>query len=66
MWAERYKNLDNARDNVARFQEKNVEFDNVLRFKIENFLYGDTDFIYNNNIKKTWEDYVVSRQRGEQ
>jgi salicylate hydroxylase len=56
----RYQHLDEIRDKTQLQAEK--DFDVILQAKIDTFLYGDKDFIYQNDIKKVWEDFLVTYQ----
>ena len=60
----RYQHLDEIRDNTQKLQAEEKDFDVILKAKIDTFLYGDKDFIYQNDIKKVWEDYLVEKQTG--
>lgn len=60
----RYQHLDEIRDKAEQLQAEEKDFDVILKAKIDNFLYGDKDFIYQNDIKKVWEDYVAAEQIG--
>ena len=44
---------------MQQFKSESTNFDDFLQAKINNFLYGDKDFIYKNDIGKVWEDYVA-------
>lgn len=60
----RYQHLDEIRDKTQLLQAEAKDFDVFLEAKIDKFLYGDKDFIYQNDIKKVWEDYLVGEQTG--
>lgn len=60
----RYQHLDEIRDNTQQLQAQEKDFDVFLQAKIDSFLYGDKDFIYQNDIKKVWDDYVAAEQTG--
>ncbi|KXG51829.1 Monooxygenase, FAD-binding [Penicillium griseofulvum] len=59
-YAKMYQHLDEIRDKTQLQAEK--DFDVILQAKIDTFLYGDKDFIYQNDIKKVWEDFLVTYQ----
>lgn len=54
----RYQHLDEVKAKLQRVQYQNADFDVFLRAKVENFIYGNKDFIYKNDIKKVWEDFL--------
>ncbi|KAJ5747717.1 uncharacterized protein N7511_009413 [Penicillium nucicola] len=54
-----YQHLDESKSRTQRFQEETKDFDSILQHKIDSFLYGDKDFIYNHDIKKVWEDFCT-------
>lgn len=58
----RYQHLDEIRDKTQQLQAQEKDFDVFLQAKIDSFLYGDKDFIYQNDIKKVWDDYLVAEQ----
>lgn len=60
----RYQHLDETRDKTQQLQAQEKDFDVFLQTKIDSFLYGDKDFIYQNDIKKVWDDYLVAEQTG--
>lgn len=60
----RYQHLDEIRDQTQQLQAQEKDFDVFLQAKIDSFLYGDKDFIYQNDIKKVWDDYLVAEQTG--
>ncbi|EKV11545.1 FAD-binding monooxygenase, putative [Penicillium digitatum] len=59
-----YQHLDEIRDKARRLQAEEKDFDVLLQAKIDSFLYGDKDFIYQNDIKKVWEEYLTAQQAG--
>ncbi|KAJ5797152.1 uncharacterized protein N7518_005692 [Penicillium psychrosexuale] len=63
-YAKMYQHLDEIRDKAEQLQAEEKDFDVILKAKIDNFLYGDKDFIYQNDIKKVWEDYLAAEQTG--
>lgn len=58
----RYQHLDEIRDKTQKLQAEEKNFDVLLQAKIDSFLYGDKDFIYQNDIKKVWGDYLAAQQ----
>jgi salicylate hydroxylase len=60
----RYQHLDDIHDKTQRLLAEATDFDVILQAKIDTFLYGDKDFIYQNDIKKVWEDYLAAEQTG--
>ncbi|KAJ5638665.1 hypothetical protein N7528_001055 [Penicillium herquei] len=54
-----YEHLDEVGAKMQQFKSESTNFDDFLQAKINNFLYGDKDFIYKNDIGKVWEDYVA-------
>ncbi|KAJ5457264.1 hypothetical protein N7530_012538 [Penicillium desertorum] len=63
-YAKMYQHLDDIRDKTQRLLAEATDFDVILQAKIDTFLYGDKDFIYQNDIKKVWEDYLAAEQTG--
>ncbi|KAF7522985.1 hypothetical protein PCG10_006943 [Penicillium crustosum] len=63
-YAKMYQHLDEIRDKTQQLQAQEKDFDVFLQAKIDSFLYGDKDFIYQNDIKKVWDDYLVAEQTG--
>ncbi|KAJ5969960.1 hypothetical protein N7501_006208 [Penicillium viridicatum] len=61
-YAKMYQHLDEVRDKTQQLQAQEKDFDVFLQAKIDSFLYGDKDFIYQNDIKKVWDDYLVAEQ----
>ncbi|OGE50474.1 hypothetical protein PENARI_c017G03684 [Penicillium arizonense] len=61
-----YQNLDESKSRTQKFQAENEDFDAILQYKIDSFLYGDKDFIYKNDIKKVWEEFCVTEQTKEE
>ncbi|KAJ5772520.1 FAD-binding monooxygenase [Penicillium odoratum] len=59
-YARMYEHLDEMGAKMQKFKEENKDFDHCLQAKIDNFLYGDKDFIYKNDIGKVWEEYEAS------
>ncbi|KAJ5902628.1 hypothetical protein N7495_003156 [Penicillium taxi] len=57
-----YRHLDESQERINQIQANNPDFDVFLKAKIDNFIYGDKDFIYKNDIKKVWEDYLATEQ----
>ncbi|KAJ5177376.1 Monooxygenase FAD-binding [Penicillium coprophilum] len=62
-YAKMYQHLDEIHDKTQQLLAEEKDFDVILQAKIDTFLYGDKDFIYQNDIKKVWEDFVVADQR---
>ncbi|KAJ5189886.1 Monooxygenase FAD-binding [Penicillium cf. griseofulvum] len=61
-YAKMYQHLDGIRDQTRQLQAEEKDFDVILQAKIDTFLYGDKDFIYQNDIKKVWEDFLEAYQ----
>ncbi|KAJ5712461.1 hypothetical protein N7493_008929 [Penicillium malachiteum] len=59
-YARMYEHLDEVGARMQQFKSESTNFDEFLQAKINNFLYGDKDFIYKNDIGKVWEDYLTS------
>ncbi|KAJ5638214.1 FAD-binding monooxygenase [Penicillium lividum] len=59
-YARMYEHLDEMGAKMQKFKEANGDFDDFLQAKIDNFLHGDKDFIYKNDIGKVWEEYEAS------
>ncbi|KAL4887104.1 hypothetical protein BJY04DRAFT_177307 [Aspergillus karnatakaensis] len=58
-YARMYAHLDGIKDKAQQqSRAENLSSDTILRHKIDNFLYGDKDFIYKNDIEKVWKDYI--------
>lgn len=58
----RYQHLDEISDKTQQLQAQEKDFDVFLQAKVDSFLYGNKDFIYQNDIKKVWDDYLVAEQ----
>ncbi|KAJ5714569.1 uncharacterized protein N7483_011750 [Penicillium malachiteum] len=58
-YARMYEHLDEVGAKMQQFKSESTNFDDFLQAKINNFLYGDKDFIYKNDIGKVWEDYLT-------
>lgn len=58
MRSDRYQHLDEVHEKLQQAQLESIDFDEFLQTKIDNFLYGDKDFIYKNDISKVWDDYL--------
>ncbi|KAJ5175588.1 uncharacterized protein N7482_001465 [Penicillium canariense] len=63
-YARMYKHLDRVEEKLRQARIENDNFDHFLQAKINHFLYGDTDFIYKNDINQVWEDYVTAEKTG--
>ncbi|KAJ5355664.1 Monooxygenase FAD-binding [Penicillium concentricum] len=61
-YAKMYQHLDEIRDKTQQLLAEEKDFDVILQAKIDTFLYGDKDFIYQNDIKKVWEDFLLAEQ----
>ncbi|KAJ6094952.1 hypothetical protein N7467_002465 [Penicillium canescens] len=61
-----YQHLDESKSRTQKFQAETEDFDAILQYKVDSFLYGDKDFIYKNDIKKVWEDFCVTEQTKEE
>ncbi|KAL3480803.1 FAD/NAD(P)-binding domain-containing protein [Aspergillus californicus] len=63
-YAKMYTHLDETSDKMQKLQAENErqDFHAALRIKIDNFLYGDKDFIYKNDIGKVWDEYIAGKQ----
>ncbi|KAL5343701.1 hypothetical protein BJX70DRAFT_353307 [Aspergillus crustosus] len=61
-YARMYAHLDEMRDKGQQSQTPNQEFDTMLRNKIDILFSSDLDFIYKNDIKKVWEEYVANNE----
>ncbi|KAJ5813471.1 uncharacterized protein N7503_000221 [Penicillium pulvis] len=59
-YARMYEHLDEVGAKMQQFKKEKNDFDAFLQAKIDRFLYGDKSFIYKNDIKKVWEEYVAS------
>ncbi|KAJ5568686.1 FAD-binding monooxygenase [Penicillium hetheringtonii] len=60
-----YRHLDEVKAKLQQVQSESTDFDVFLRAKIDNFIYGDKDFIYKNDIEKVWNDYLRSSKATE-
>ncbi|KAJ5112255.1 FAD-binding monooxygenase [Penicillium argentinense] len=58
-----YEHLDESQEKMQQFRAQNKEFDAILQAKIDLMLYGDKDFIYKNDISKTWKEYFQDEKR---
>jgi salicylate hydroxylase len=61
----RYQQLDDSKARIQKFHAETEDFDAILKYKIDSFLYGDKDFIYKNDIKKVWDDFCAINQTKE-
>ncbi|OQD62555.1 hypothetical protein PENPOL_c012G08521 [Penicillium polonicum] len=61
-YAKMYQHLDEISDKTQQLQAQEKDFDVFLQAKVDSFLYGNKDFIYQNDIKKVWDDYLVAEQ----
>ncbi|OQE27023.1 hypothetical protein PENFLA_c006G10117 [Penicillium flavigenum] len=61
-YAKMYQHLDDISDKIQQLLAEAKDFEVILQAKIDTFLYGDKDFIYQNDIKKVWEDYLPAEQ----
>ena len=57
--------MDEVKAKLQQVQSESTDFDVFLRAKIDNFIYGDKDFIYKNDIEKAWNDYLRSSKATE-
>ncbi|KAJ5951685.1 FAD-binding monooxygenase [Penicillium vulpinum] len=61
-YAKMYQHLDEIRDKTEQLRAQEKDFDIILQAKIDTFLFEDKDFIYQNDIKKVWEEFLVAEQ----
>ena len=48
---------------MQQFKANNKDFNEFLRAKINNFLYGDKDFVYKNDIGRVWTEYLAGQHK---
>ncbi|KAJ5126314.1 hypothetical protein N7448_005618 [Penicillium atrosanguineum] len=53
-----YEHLDEVHEKLQQLQAEKEDFNHFLQAKVNHFLYADKDFIYKNDIRKVWEDYL--------
>ncbi|KAH7144317.1 hypothetical protein B0J13DRAFT_607686 [Dactylonectria estremocensis] len=62
-----YEHLDESHKTIQKRQKESDDFDKKLQVKIDSFLYGDKDFIYKNDIAKTYvsknQEYGPQQQK---
>ncbi|KAJ5088915.1 hypothetical protein N7456_012531 [Penicillium angulare] len=56
-----YQHIDNNHDKIHKqTKSKTHNLDELLKARVDNILGGDKDFIYKNDIRKVWGDYVTA------
>ncbi|KAJ5259631.1 hypothetical protein N7478_012612 [Penicillium angulare] len=56
-----YEHIDNNHDKMQQQTKlKTHNLDEFLQARVDNILGGNKDFIYKNDIRKVWEDYVTA------
>jgi len=54
----RYEHLDKQAKNIQEAKEKQQSFEESLDARIKGFSGADLSWIYQNDIKKVWEEFV--------